>query len=334
MIATDQIRGPARRARLGRVTALRARRRGRLDAPGLRPLLLPPQPEPGVLLELPDIVTPFVMETRAGALRAVGQLRSRLLRDERRAIIGIHAESVRVVTQYDVRNVPSPAALARYGATVGAWRADAEVCRARASALTHEANQRLACYWDAVWLTVQSARAEEHRRAVEAHDAHRRNGLAPETGTSEAWPPGSGLPGARRPGNGAPETWDAPARTTGAYEARDARGPVPDPSRATTSIASPVAHVAHEPAPPAYPPFTARPEHWLPGRVTLDASWDDIDAWLLVDGASERSPRDRDRIPAVARALEILDTQGRRDRAGTGAERPPGAADHHGRGTR
>lgn len=85
---------------------------------------------------------------------------------------------------------------------------------------------------------------------------------------------------------------------------------------------------------PAYPPFTARPEHWLPGRVTLDASWDDIDAWLLVEGLSERSPRDRDRIPAVARALEILDTQGRRSRAGAGSERPPGAADHHGRGTR
>ncbi|MEV4939306.1 hypothetical protein [Streptomyces zaomyceticus] len=343
MIATDQIRGPARRARLGRVTALRARRRGRLDAPGLRPLLLPPQPEPGVLLELPDVVTPFVMETRAGALRAVGQLRSRLLRDERRAIIGIHAESVRVVTQYDVRNVPSPAALARYGATVGAWRADAEVCRARASALTHEANQRLACYWDAVWLTVQSARAEEHRRAVEAHDAHRRNGFAPRTGTSETWPPGNGVPGARRPGTGAPDSWDAQARTAGAHEAWGSRGPVPDASPAATSIAAhvapaapaaPVAPVAFEPVPPAYPPFTARPEHWLPGRVTLDASWDDTDAWLLVDGGSERSPRDRDRIPAVARALEILDTQGRRDRAGAGAERPPGAADHHGRGTR
>ncbi|MFB7543379.1 hypothetical protein ACFC0N_26240 [Streptomyces zaomyceticus] len=335
MIATDQIRGPARRARLGRVTALRARRRGRLDAPGLRPLLDPPQPEPGALLELPDIVTPFVMETRAGALRAVGQLRSRLLRDERRAIIGIHAESVRVVTQYDVRNVPSPAALARYGATVGAWRADAEVCRARASALTHEANQRLACYWDAVWLTVQSARAEEHRRAVEAHDAHRRNGPAPEGGASEAWPPGSGVPGARRPGTDAQETWDAQARTTGAHEPWGAaRGPVPDASAAATSIASPVAPVAAGRTPPAYPPFTARPEHWLPGRVTLDASWDDIDAWLLVEGLSERSPRDRERIPAVARALEILDTQGRRGRAGAGSERPPGAADHHGRGTR
>ena len=169
---------------------------------------------------------------------------------------------------------------------------------------------------------------------MEAHDAHRRNGRAPETGTSEARPPGNGVPEARRPGTGAPETWDAQARTAGAHEAWGARGPVPDGSAAATSIASPVAPVAPDRTPPAYPPFTARPEHWLPGRVTLDASWDDIDAWLLVEGLSERSPRDRDRIPAVARALEILDTQGRRSRAGAGSERPPGAADHHGRGIR
>ncbi|MFH9727384.1 hypothetical protein ACH4M4_31095 [Streptomyces sp. NPDC017254] len=308
MIATDQIRGPARRARLGRVTALRARRRGRRDAPGLRPLLLPP-PEAGVLPDLPDIVTPFVMETRAGALRAVGQLRSRLLRDERRAIIGIHAESVRVVTQYDVRAVPSPAALARYGATVGAWRADAEVCRARASALTHEANQRLACYWDAVWLAVQSARAEEYRQAVEARRARQRNGLSPE-----AWPPGSGTP----------EAWAPQTDPTGTPGTRAASAPTPGTSAAP----------GPERTPPAYPPFTVRPEHWLPGRVTLDATWDDVDAWLLVEGGSARTSRDRARTPAVARALEILDTQERRGRAAAGAERSPGTADHHGRDIR
>ncbi|MEV7418596.1 hypothetical protein [Streptomyces sp. NPDC089919] len=266
MIATDQIRGPARRARLGRLTAYRARRRGRLDAPGLRPLLPAPPPGGGGVLELPDVHTPFVMETRAEAQRAVGQLRARLLRDRRAAIVQIHAESVRVVTQYDVRAEPSPAALARYGARVGAWRADAALCRARATALTHEANQRLACYWDAVWLTVQSARAEEARRALEAAERRRRPAAVRRDPTA----PGS--PGA-------------------------------DPRRP-------------RPAPPLVP----RPEQWLPGRVSLDATWGDLDAWLLTGGTPATAPR----TPAVARALEILDTQPDRAR--------PAAAP--GRGTR
>ncbi|MER5932059.1 hypothetical protein [Streptomyces sp. NPDC002054] len=296
MIATDQIRGPARRARLGRVTAARARRRGRLDAPGLRPLLpvLPASgPGPGALLDLPEIVTPFVMETRAGALRAVGQLRSRLLRDERRAIIRIHAESVRVVTQYDVRDEPSPAALARYGAMVGAWRADAEVCRARAAALTHEANQRLACYWDAVWLTVHTARAEEHRRAEERRRAELRRREAELRRARQQ----HRLPPVGR----TPEAAGAPARAE-----RDR---------------------------PAYPPFAARPAHWLPGRVTLDDTWDEVDAWLLTGGAPAQDPPPDARTPAVARALEILDTQSHRGRAGgPSAPRPRHAADQ-GRGT-
>ncbi|QES47250.1 hypothetical protein DEJ50_04795 [Streptomyces venezuelae] len=290
MIATDQIRGPARRARLGGMTAARARRRGRLDAPGLRPLLPAlPLPEPGTaLLDLPEIVTPFVMETRAGALRAVGQLRSRLLRDQRRAIIRIHAESVRVVTQYDVRAEPSPAALARYGAMVGAWRADAGLCRARATALTHEANQRLACYWDAVWLAVHTARAEEHRRAEE----RRREELR------------------RR-----------------AAELRRARRqhPIPAPARAPEQPGEPHREPARgERDRPAYPPFTARPAHWLPGRIALDATWEEVDGWLLTGGSPAQSPPPDARTPAVVRALEILDTQPHG--AGTG-HRPRHAAD-------
>ncbi|MET3987783.1 hypothetical protein [Streptomyces sp. PvR034] len=291
MIATDQIRGPARRARLGRATAYRARRRGRLDAPGLRPLLptLPP-PEPGALLELPEIVTPFVMEAQAGALRAVGQLRSRLLRDKRRLIVEIHAESVRVVTQYDVRAEPSPAALARYGETVGGWRADAELCRARATALTHEANQRLACYWDAVWLTVQTARAEERRLAAQARRARERARTPQPAQTPDAPPAPAWAPTAWAPTAGGPTAGE-----------------------------------------PAQPPFTARPAHWLPGRVTLDATWDDVDAWLLTGGTPAPSPPAHARTRAVARALEILDTQSRRDGAGAPAgHRPRPAADQQG----
>ncbi|MCD9195269.1 hypothetical protein [Streptomyces albireticuli] len=294
MITTDQIRGPARRARLGRLTAFRARRRGRLDAPRLRPLLpVPPPREPGArpddadlpglpdLLDpsdLPEIVTPFVMEVHSGTLRAVGQLRSRMLRKKRRAVIRIQAESVRVVTQYDVRAEPSPAALARYGAMVGAWRADAELCRARATALTHEADQRLACYWDAVWLTVRSTRAEEHRRATEPPRGRQRHRFPPTARTPEA----------------------ARANPDG----------------------------------PAHPLFTARPAHWLPGRVTLDASWDDVDAWLLTGGTPAQDPPARTRVPAVARALEILDTQPRRDGADTPAGQRPRPAADRGRRTR
>lgn len=289
MIATDQIRGPARRARLGRLTARRARRRGRLDAPGLRPLLPAPSVDPGELLDLPDVVTPFVMEARAGSLRAVAQLRARLLRNQRRALIRIHEESVRVVTQYDVRAEPTPAALARYGALVGAWRADAEVCRARAVALTHEANQRLACYWDAVWLTVQTDRAEEHRRAEERRRAEEARWRAEEARR------------AQQSGQAPPGTPAAPA-------------PVPG--------ARPAAQEG-----PAYPPFTARPAHWLPGRVTLDDSWDDVDTWLLDGGTPAGAPAAHGRTPAVARALEILDTQLHRPHAGA-------AGTDHGRGTR
>ncbi|MFH8842381.1 hypothetical protein [Streptomyces sp. NPDC017868] len=288
MIATDQIRGPARRARLGPVTAFLARRRGLRDAPGLRPLLSVPS-EPGRLLDLPDIVTPFVMETRASTLRAVGQLRSRLLRDKRKVIIGIHAESVRVVTQYDVRAEPSPAALARYGARVGSWRADAEVCRARASALTHEANQQLACYWDAVWLTVQQARSEEGRTSL---------GTMPTARTPYAPTPGAAYAPAPTPGT--PEASMAPALGL---------------------------------EPPSYPPFTARPEHWLPGRVTLDDTWDDVDAWLLIGSIPARTSRDQNRTPAVARALELLDTQSHPARVEAALRRPAGSTGHHGRGT-
>ncbi|MFJ7208064.1 hypothetical protein ACIQWR_31620 [Streptomyces sp. NPDC098789] len=310
MIATDQIRGPARRARLGRATAYRARRRGRLDAPGLRPLLptLPP-PEPGALLELPEIVTPFVMEAQAGALRAVGQLRSRLLRDKRRLIIEIHAESVRVVTQYDVRAEPSPAALARYGKTVGGWRADAELCRARATALTHEANQRLACYWDAVWSTVQTARAEERRLAAEPRRT-RRGTRTPQWARTPQPPPEPPLTG-------------------------PAAGPAPGPAWAPGSAWAPAAPGGPAPAGaaggPADPPFTARPVHWLPGRVTLDATWNHVDAWLLTGGTPVQAPPAGARTHAVARALEILDTQPRRDGASapTG-HRPRPAADQQG----
>ncbi|MER8048041.1 hypothetical protein [Streptomyces sp. NPDC094032] len=183
-----------------------------------------------------------MMETRADTLRAVGQLRSRLLRDRRATIARLHAESVRVVTQYDRRGNPLPAALARYGEWIGAWRADAQLCRARAVALTHEANQRLACYWDAVWLTVHRIRSEEAGRA-----RHRRP--VPETGL------------------------------------------------------------------PAHPAFSARPEQWLPGRVTLDDTWQDLDSWLYSGPGTDRPAAGPDRAHAVARALQILDVQPHHDTA-------------------
>ncbi|MER7764028.1 hypothetical protein [Streptomyces sp. NPDC097619] len=299
MIATDQVRGPARRARLGRLTALRARRRGRRDAAALRPLL----PEgPGGRREgappFPEIVTPFVMETRTDALRAAGQLRARMLREERRAITALHAESVRVVTQYDLRGDPLPAALARYGRMVGAWRTRAEVCRAHAWALTQEANQRLACYWDAVWRTVQEDRARELREAARrARTGRHAAGPAPAPA-----PPGPAAAGTA--GRAGHPGYPGPAGPT---------GPTAPPGVG--------AHPGGDPGP------APRPAHWLPGRVVLGTDWDDVDAWLLRGPTPGRAPSAPLRQPALVRALEILDTQNGHappGGPGTGAHRSPG----------
>lgn len=157
-IDTNQFSGSARYAWLGRTTAAHDRRQGRKDAPGLR-ARLDSLPHPDTWERdtdpYPQLLTPHVLGIRASASRGTDRLRSRLLHGERALCARIQAESVRVVTQYDVRQNPTPAALARYGELIGVWRTSAGVCRARAAVLTHEANQRLAHYWDAVLISLQ-----------------------------------------------------------------------------------------------------------------------------------------------------------------------------------
>ncbi|MFJ1928624.1 hypothetical protein [Streptomyces sp. NPDC088131] len=162
-IDTNRFRSSARYAWPGRTTAFHDRQQGRKDAPGLR-VRLDSLPHPDTWERdadpYPQLLTPHVLGIRASASRGADQLRSRLLHGERALCARIHAESVRVVTQYDVRQNPTPAALARYGELIGVWRTSASLCRGRATVLTHEANQRLAHYWDAVLISLEPPSAE------------------------------------------------------------------------------------------------------------------------------------------------------------------------------
>jgi hypothetical protein len=102
---------------------------------------------------LPDpdtVVTPYVREVRSTARRATEQMRSALISEQYELISRLHAESVRVVNQYDVLKDPMPAALARFGHWVGQWRTSTDLCRSRAQAVIDQANQQLDCYWGAV----------------------------------------------------------------------------------------------------------------------------------------------------------------------------------------
>ncbi|MEV8451287.1 hypothetical protein AB0467_01470 [Streptomyces sp. NPDC052095] len=146
-VDTNRFHSSARYVWRSRITAAQDRRQGRRDAPVLRARLTAPG---GTADPYRELLTPYVQGIRAGAERGTDQLRSRLLRTESELCTRIHAESVRVVAQYDIRQEQAPAALARYGGLIGVWRASTEVYRFRAAVLVHEANQRLARYWAAV----------------------------------------------------------------------------------------------------------------------------------------------------------------------------------------
>ncbi|WP_262701155.1 MULTISPECIES: hypothetical protein [Streptomyces] len=160
MITTDSVNGVVRRGRLGRTARFAARWRGRRDgARGVPrvPLPAPPEeergktPPPPIEPPAPELlITPYVMEVRTGVRRATEQMRAALIGREHALLSRLRAESVRVVTQYDVREDPRPAALARYGHWMGQWRTSVDRCRSHAQAVVDQANQRLACYWDAV----------------------------------------------------------------------------------------------------------------------------------------------------------------------------------------
>ncbi|MFF4037257.1 hypothetical protein [Streptomyces sp. NPDC001816] len=148
MISKSRIGVRVRRLRAGYLSSVRARFHGRRDADGLRELLADafagsaPSDE-----SLP----PYVLGLRAQVRHSTARLRSRTLARHRALHVRIQSESVRVVTRYTEPVDPAPAALARFGESVGEWRTAAAVCRQQAQQLADEANQLLACYWDAAW---------------------------------------------------------------------------------------------------------------------------------------------------------------------------------------
>ncbi|MEU3418891.1 MULTISPECIES: hypothetical protein [Streptomyces] len=149
MINKGRINVRVQRRRAGRLSSLRARFHGRRDADGLREMLADayaggaPSDE-----DLP----PYVLGLHAQVRHSTARLRSRTLAAHRALHIRIQSESVRVVNQYTERGEPTPAALARFGEWVAEWRSAASVCRQQAQQLTDEANQLIACYWDAAWV--------------------------------------------------------------------------------------------------------------------------------------------------------------------------------------
>lgn len=149
MIPSERVSRTASRGGIGSWARARARWHGHRDATASaarRPLTVRvgTAPVPGLAL------TPYAREVWDTARLSTQQLRSALIRDRRDLLARLRAESVRVVTQYDVRHVPAPAALARYGYWVAQWQGEADLCRARAQAVVDHCNQRLACYWDAL----------------------------------------------------------------------------------------------------------------------------------------------------------------------------------------
>ncbi|WTO34270.1 hypothetical protein OG399_37860 [Streptomyces achromogenes] len=155
MISRARINVRVRRLNAGVLSSARARSHGRRDAAGLREFLRkaarghqPADATPGL--------PPYVLGLHARVRRGTARLRSRTLRAHRALHIRIEAESVRVVHQYQVRGKPAPAALARFGRMVGEWRSTAAECRQQAQQLADEANQLIACYWDAAWAAGQA----------------------------------------------------------------------------------------------------------------------------------------------------------------------------------
>lgn len=156
MISHARINVRVRRLNAGLLSSARARSHGRRDAVRLREFLrraAPGHRPADAATGLP----PYILGLHAQVRRGTARLRSRTLRAHRALHIRIEAESVRVVNQYQVRGTPAPAALARFGWMVGEWRSAAAECRQRAQQLADEANQLIACYWDAAWAGGQAA---------------------------------------------------------------------------------------------------------------------------------------------------------------------------------
>ncbi|WP_225101597.1 hypothetical protein [Streptomyces sp. CoH27] len=148
MINEGRINVRVRQLKAGRLSSVLARFHGRRDAAGLREFLTDTA---AGRTPADDGLPPYILGLRAQVGRGAARLRSRTLAEHGELYVRIQAESVRVVTQYTVRGEPAPAALARFGRMVGQWRSAASVDRQRAQQLVDEANQLIACYWDAAW---------------------------------------------------------------------------------------------------------------------------------------------------------------------------------------
>lgn len=151
MINKARINVRVRRLKVGRLSSVRARFHGRRDAAGLREFLT----QAAHHAPADDSLPPYILGLHAQVRCGTALLRCRTLAAHRDLYGRIQAESVRVVHQYTVRGEPAPAALARYGQMVARWRSAAAVCRQQAQQLADEANQLIACYWDAAWTRAQ-----------------------------------------------------------------------------------------------------------------------------------------------------------------------------------
>ncbi|MFD6421107.1 hypothetical protein [Streptomyces sp. NPDC060198] len=210
MSQIGRIRGRAPRAKISFLSVALARYHGRRDASGLLPVLAEAWTE-GAPTD--RALPPYVLGVRAQALCSGSLLHMRTLRTDRRLHRAIQSESVRIVTQYTERGRPAPAALARYGAMVAAWRDAASAHRALDRQLAERANRLLACYWDSVWL-----------------EARRTGDLAEPRPTG--W-----LPGMVRPDFTRPHPGGEPVTGQGIHDWGNDEGPAAAPSAVRQALA-------------------------------------------------------------------------------------------------
>ncbi|MET9501361.1 hypothetical protein ABZY42_06410 [Streptomyces sp. NPDC006622] len=135
------------RSRLTARTRWRAARRGKRDGrAGIAPEHYARQLERGLRMALEDLRSRFVTRNAAHIDR-------------------VHAESARIVTEYDHRHEAVPAALARFGGWVSQWRTEVTACQQRGLALAACADQELAHYEAARVRARRHAQARARRRA-------------------------------------------------------------------------------------------------------------------------------------------------------------------------
>ena len=107
----------------------------------------------------------YARQLERGLRMALEDLRSRFVTRNAGHIDRVHAESARIVTEYDHRREDVPAALARFGGWVSQWRTEVTACQQRGLALAACADQELAHYEAAYTRARHRAEARARRRA-------------------------------------------------------------------------------------------------------------------------------------------------------------------------